>query len=157
VRITLLAVGRAKAGTAQALYEEYAKRLDWPLALVEVEERRKLSPAELKEREGALIAAALDEIGRRGRPLRVVALDEHGEALSSLAFARRLGRWQDEGCDIAFIIGGAEGLAESVTGAAQMVLSLGAMTWPHMLVRGLLAEQLYRGQQILSNHPYHRR
>jgi 23S rRNA (pseudouridine1915-N3)-methyltransferase len=86
-----------------------------------------------------------------------VALDGHGTALGSEGFAARLAAWRDGGAgDLAFLIGGADGLSEAVRKRAQMVLSLGPMTWPHFLARGMLLEQLYRAQQILAGHPYHR-
>lgn len=151
MRLHIVAVGRAKAGPHQALARFYAERLAFPLSLREVEEKRPLPPPELKEREAALLLAAVPA----GATL--VALDERGRALGSEEFARRLGRWRDEGvADLAFLIGGADGLAEAVRQKAQLVLSLGPMTWPHLLVRGMLLEQLYRAQQILAGHPYHR-
>jgi 23S rRNA (pseudouridine1915-N3)-methyltransferase len=76
--------------------------------------------------------------------------------LSSAEFAQRLARWRDTDTDLAFVIGGADGLAETVLERAKLVLSLGAMTSPHLLVRGMLLEQIYRAQQILAGHPYHR-
>ena len=86
-----------------------------------------------------------------------MALDGRGQALTSEAFAERLQRWRDGGIDdLAFLIGGAEGLADAVRQKAHLVLSLGAMTWPHLLARGMLLEQLYRAQQITAGHPYHR-
>lgn len=151
MRITLLAVGRMKAGPAHDLYDLYAGRLRWPIAMKEVEERRSLPPEALKEQEGALLLTAIP------RGARTVALDEDGKQLTSRAFAERLGRWQDDGIpDVAFLIGGADGLSEPVRQAADAILSLGRMTWPHMLVRGLLAEQLFRAESILAGHPYHR-
>jgi len=158
VRITLAAVGRAnKADPATALYLDYAGRLGrsggvlGPLTLKEVEVRRPLPPGELKRREAELL---LNAVPPRA-PL--IALDERGAALASVDFAALLGRWRDEGAGaVAFAIGGAEGLDEAVRGAAARVLGLGPMTWPHMLVRALLAEQLYRAQSILTGHPYHR-
>ena len=88
---------------------------------------------------------------------RVVALDAAGKTLTSAAFAKHLGAWRDAGVkDVAFLIGGADGLDGAVTGAADLVLSLGAMTWPHLLARAMLAEQIFRAQCILSGHPYHR-
>ncbi len=151
MRITLAAVGRWKRGPARALYEEYAARLTWKLDLKEVEERRPLPAAHLKAREGELLLAALPAESM------VVALDSGGRGLSSEAFAERLGQWQDTGLrDVAFVIGGAEGLCDDLLRRADMRLSLGPMTWPHMLVRAMLAEQIYRAQSILSGHPYHR-
>jgi 23S rRNA (pseudouridine1915-N3)-methyltransferase len=151
MRITLAAVGRAKAGPARELYEFYAGRLAWPLTLKEVEERRTLPPVALKAREAELLLAALP------RGARLVALDETGRNLTSSQFAERIDRWRDEGAqDLAIAIGGAEGLAETVREQADLVLALGTMTWPHLLVRGMIAEQLYRAQTILAGHPYHR-
>jgi 23S rRNA (pseudouridine1915-N3)-methyltransferase len=87
----------------------------------------------------------------------IIVLDQRGKTLSSEDFATRLGRWQDEGVgDLAFIIGGADGLDPAWRQRAALVLSLGAMTWPHVLARVMLAEQLYRAQSILAGHPYHR-
>jgi len=151
MRITLAAVGRTKAGTTKELYELYAARLRWRITLKEVEERRPLPSEALKEQEGELLLAALP------RGARVVALDEGGKQMTSRDFAALLGRWQDEGTqDLAFMIGGADGLSKSARQAADVILSLGRMTWPHMLVRGLLAEQLFRAECILTGHPYHR-
>lgn len=151
MRITLVAVGRLKAGAAQALYEHYAARLRWRLSVKEVEERRSQPPEVLKQQEGGLLLAALP------RGARVVALDEAGREMDSREFAALLGRWQDEGVqDLAFLIGGADGLSDKAREAADLTLSLGRMTWPHMLVRGLLAEQLFRAESILAGHPYHR-
>jgi 23S rRNA (pseudouridine1915-N3)-methyltransferase len=151
MRLHIVAVGKLKAGPHAALARHYAERLAWPLALREVEEKRPLPAAELKEREGALLLAAAPP----GAVL--VALDERGRTLTSAAFAGKIAQWRDGGTsDLAFLIGGADGLAEGVRQKAQLVLSLGAMTWPHLLVRGMLLEQLYRAQQILAGHPYHR-
>jgi 23S rRNA (pseudouridine1915-N3)-methyltransferase len=151
MRLHIVAVGKLKAGPHAALARHYAERLAWPLVLREVEEKRPLPAAELKEREGALLLAGVPA----GAVL--IALDERGKPLASAAFAQKLAQFRDAGTsDLAFLIGGADGLADAVRQKAQLVLSLGAMTWPHLLVRGMLLEQLYRAQQILSGHPYHR-
>ena len=118
---------------------------------MELEEKRRLPTAALKEREAALILGALPDAAR------LVALDQRGTAWSSPQFADRLAGWRDTGtAGLAFAIGGAEGLAPSVIERADAVMSLGPLTWPHLLVRGMLLEQLYRAQQILAGHPYHR-
>ena len=151
MRITLTAVGKAKAGAVTDLYDHYRARLRWPVTLKEVEERRPLKTDLLKEREGALLLAALP------RGARVVALDEGGKDMTSRQFADLLRRWQDDGVqDLAFMIGGADGLSKAARQAADAILCLGRMTWPHMLVRGLLVEQLFRAECILAGHPYHR-
>ena len=147
----MIAVGRLKPGPLKDLEQHYAPRITWPLAIREVEERRKLPPPELVEREGALLLAALPRAGV------AVALDARGTALTSDGLAARLAAWRDGGADdIAFLIGGADGLSDAVRRQAQLLLSLGPMTWPHFLARGMLLEQLYRAQQILAGHPYHR-
>lgn len=151
MRLILAAVGRWKAGPERALYEHFARRVTFPLALKEIDVKKKLPPKALVRREGELLLAEAP------KGAVVVALDERGKALSSVAFARRLGAWRDDGVgDVVFVIGGAEGLDETVRQKAQLVLSLGPMTWPHLMVRAMLAEQLYRAQAILTGHPYHR-
>lgn len=151
MRITLVAVGRAKSDATAALLHDFTKRLRWPVHLKEVEERRPLAAEARKRREGARLLAAVP------KGARLVALDEAGQSLDSPAFAALLGRWQDEGlADLVFVIGGAEGLSPAVRDQADLILSLGRMTWPHLLARVLLAEQLYRAQCILDGHPYHR-
>lgn len=151
MRITIAAVGKLKPGPHRDLAAHYAGRLRWPLTVREVDERRKLPPAELKAREATLLLAAVP------KGATVVALDERGMALSSADFAKRLARWRDSGiADLAFVIGGADGLDETVRRQAAFVLSLGPATWPHFLARGMLLEQLYRAETLLAGHPYHR-
>jgi 23S rRNA (pseudouridine1915-N3)-methyltransferase len=151
IRIHLLAVGRLRRGPLYDLQTDYAGRLVPPATIVEVEEKRKLAPAELKAREAGLLLAA------RPAGARLVALDQRGQPWSSRQLADRLAGWRDHGsAAVAFAIGGAEGLGAPILDEADAVLSLGAMTWPHLLVRTMLLEQLYRAQQILAGHPYHR-
>jgi 23S rRNA (pseudouridine1915-N3)-methyltransferase len=142
-------VGRLKPGPERALYEHYAARLRPPPAVTEVPEARG-SAAEIRRREGEALLAAVPANAV------AVALDLGGEAPSSEAFAAHLDRWGASGKPIAFVIGGAEGLDPSVLARATQRIALGPMTWPHFLVRGMLAEQLYRAQAIRQNHPYHR-
>jgi 23S rRNA (pseudouridine1915-N3)-methyltransferase len=156
MRIVICAVGRARPGPQRDLFEDYAgriaaTRLLGSVDLREVEERKPLSAAELKQREAELLRAALP------KQATVVALDARGQSLTSEAFAAKLAKWRENGAgDLAFVIGGADGLDAALVKQANFVLSLGAMTWPHMLVRVMLAEQLYRAATILQGHPYHR-
>ncbi len=151
MRVLIAAIGRQKPGPLKDLERLYAERVKWPLAFREVEERRPLPSPELKEREATLLLAAVPA------GATVIALDERGVSLSSAAFAECLAQWRDRGiADLAFLIGGADGLSETVRQRADLILQLGTMTWPHLLVRGMLLEQLYRAQQILAGHPYHR-
>ena len=140
-----------RAGPLRDLQQLYAVRIAPPPAIVELDLRRPLPTAVAKPREAALILDAVPVSSR------LVALDEHGDAWSSREFAGRIARFRDAGAtELAFAIGGAGGLASTVLERAAAVLSLGPMTWPHLLVRGMLLEQLYRAQQILAGHPYHR-
>lgn len=104
----------------------------------------------MRRREGSALLAALPAGGV------AVALDLGGDSPDSEAFAAMLARWEDAGRTPCFLIGGAEGLDPSVLARADCRIALGPMTWPHFLVRGMLAEQLYRAQAIRQNHPYHR-
>jgi 23S rRNA (pseudouridine1915-N3)-methyltransferase len=151
MRITILCIGRIRSGPAAALYEDYAKRVPWPITLKEFVQRRPLPVAERIAREASMLQSAIPN------GAVTVALDERGKGLASAEFAKQLRRWIDQArSDIAFLIGGADGLAPEVKQAADLVLSLGPMTWPHALVRALLAEQLYRAHTIMTGHPYHR-
>ncbi|MSP77677.1 MAG: 23S rRNA (pseudouridine(1915)-N(3))-methyltransferase RlmH [Rhodospirillaceae bacterium] len=151
MKLLIAAIGRAARGPERDLYEHYAARIRWPLALRELEEKRKLPPAQMILRESALL---LDAVPAKAI---LVALDRRGKVLDSEAFAGRLAHWRDEAVpDVAFLIGGADGHPESLLKRAALVLSFGAMTWPHLLARAMLAEQLYRAQQLLAGHPYHR-
>jgi len=151
LNILVAAVGKARPGPERDLFEHYRNRLSWRLTLKEVEEKRPLPAAERMAREAELLHAAIP------KGSLVVALDERGKQLDSVAFAAGLGGWRDQGRhELAFVIGGADGHTDRMRDGADLILSLGAMTWPHMLVRALLAEQLYRAEMILANHPYHR-
>lgn len=135
----------------RALYEDYAQLLREPLDLIEVDVRKQLP---MQKRRAAEAERLLDKVPPGAI---IVALDETGKTLSSRDLANRIGGWRDDGeACIAFLIGGADGLDETVRARAHLTLSFGRMTWPHLLVRGMLAEQLYRVQQILAGHPYHR-
>ncbi len=151
MRISVVAVGGLKAGPERALAEKYLSRITWPISVREVEEKRGLKGSALRKREGELILSACPD----GATL--VALDERGKSLSSADFAARLGGWWDAGiADIVFAIGGAGGLDDAVRKRADLLLAFGAMTLPHLLMRGVLLEQIYRAQTILAGHPYHR-
>ena len=158
MRVHICAAGRLKLGPEKLLIDDYLSRLDATGRAIgisagpvsEIEERRKLDAPQLMAREAELLLAA-------AKGATIVALDERGKNETSEVFARRLGEWRDNAVpDLAFVIGGANGLAPAVREKASHIMSFGAMTWPHMLVRVLLAEQLYRAVTILAGHPYHR-
>jgi 23S rRNA (pseudouridine1915-N3)-methyltransferase len=155
LRVTVCAVGRLRSGPERVLADEYYARFNrtgrplglGPVAEVEVEDRKNQGMAA----EGELLARAI-------APGAVLAvLDERGKTLPSPEFAAQLARWRDAGRgEVAFVIGGADGIDGALRGRADFALSLGAMVWPHMLVRVMLAEQLYRAATILGCGPYHR-
>ena len=134
----IVARGRIGRGPEAELVERYLKRVAWPTKITELPESggRNAPPAE------------------RGV---TVLLDEKGEALGSLDLAGRLERWRDEGRrEARFLIGGADGFTDEDRAAADLLLAFGRATWPHLLARAMLAEQLFRATSILANHPYHR-
>lgn len=158
MRIAVAAVGRMKAGPEREMVSRYLDRAvagGKPLALtgfevIELAESRISSPSGRKADEAKALRGALpDGI--------VVALDERGKSIGSEALATQIGRWRDDGRPAAsFVIGGADGLDPDFVRTADLVLSFSPLTWPHQLVRIMLAEQLYRTTTILSGHPYHR-
>lgn len=151
MKITILAVGKARSGPEAVLAAEYIKRLPWRVDIVEIEEKKPLSGPEKKAREGKKILNALPE------KALVISLDKDGKVYSSPDLAKALQTWQLDGhSHIVFIIGGSDGLSKPVLEASSRILSFGAMTWPHQLARVMLLEQLYRGHAILSGHPYHK-
>lgn len=151
----LCAVGRLRAGPERDLIADYTQRFDrtgralslGPLTEHEVEDKKNAGMAA----EAELLARAVPA----GAVL--VTLDERGKLLTSPEFATQLARWRDAGRqDVAFVIGGADGIDPALRARADFSISFGAMVWPHMLVRVMLAEQLYRAANILSGGPYHR-
>lgn len=148
--ILILAIGRAGRRPEAALAADYLARLPLPARLLEFEERRPLPVAERRRREGEKLLAALPASAS------LIALDEAGKLFDSADFARKLEALRDSGRTLAFAIGGADGHDAALLARADLTLSLSPMTWPHMLVRVMLAEQLFRGFSILANHPYHR-
>ncbi len=152
MKVTIAAIGREKKSSPTSeIFSDYLKRLPWDVELREFEEKKSLPPALLMEKEAQML------LGAAPSSAKVIALDEHGKNLSSEEFAAQLAKWQEHGSShFVFMIGGAAGHGQAVKDRADMLLSLGKMTWPHMMVRSMLAEQLYRAHTILTGHPYHR-
>lgn len=159
MRVAILAVGRMKQGPERELVARYLDRAVASgkalgltgFSVTELNESRAGSAAARKTEEAKSLAAQLPEGGV------VVALDERGKSVGSEDFARRVARWRDDGKGaLSLVIGGADGLEPGFVSAADLSLGFSAMTWPHQLVRIMLAEQLYRATTILSGHPYHR-
>jgi 23S rRNA (pseudouridine1915-N3)-methyltransferase len=138
MKLHIVARGRIGRSPEAELVERYVKRISWPIQVTE-----------LPESGGRVPAPADNSV--------TVLLDEKGEALGSLELARRLERWRDDGRrEARFLVGGADGFSDSERRSADLLLSFGRATWPHLLARAMLAEQLWRATSILANHPYHR-
>jgi 23S rRNA (pseudouridine1915-N3)-methyltransferase len=159
VRLLLIGVGRLKAGPEKELFQRYFKRLAGlarssgvaGVDLREIEEGRARRPEDRRAEESRLVLASLP------KGARLALLDERGAALSSEQWASEIGNARDSAAPTyALVIGGPDGLDQSLREKAQNVVSFGAMTWPHQLVRIMAAEQLYRSLSILVGHPYHR-
>jgi 23S rRNA (pseudouridine1915-N3)-methyltransferase len=158
MHVTIAAVGRLKAGPERALCERFldragktARPLGLTFAVREFPESRAATAPARRDQEAAAIIAALPA------GAVVVALDEAGKALDSRSFAERLAKWREAGVvDLVLAIGGADGHGAALTERADLALAFGLLTWPHQLVRIMLAEQLYRAVTILTGHPYHR-
>ncbi len=155
MKVHICAVGRLRAGPERALLDDYLTRFDktgralglGPVSVHEVEDK--------KGGGMAAEAALLERVIPKGAVL--VVMDERGRVIPSPDFAGKLGAWRDEGRgDVAFVIGGADGVDPSLRAKADFKLSFGAMVWPHMLARVMLSEQLYRAASILAGSPYHR-
>jgi 23S rRNA (pseudouridine1915-N3)-methyltransferase len=138
VLLHIVARGRIGRGPEAELVERYLARLSWPTKVTELPDRGgKMPPMP----PGAV----------------TIILDEKGKSLGSVAFAERLGRWRDEGVrEARFLIGAADGFDDAARADADLLLNFGTMTWPHLLARAMLAEQLWRAASILAGHPYHR-
>ncbi|MEO1136572.1 MAG: 23S rRNA (pseudouridine(1915)-N(3))-methyltransferase RlmH [Pseudomonadota bacterium] len=159
MRLLIAAIGKKRSGPEVELFQDYLDRARAvgrhigfsDLSLHEVDAPKGLSGPALKKREGEMLLGVLPA------GAAVIALDERGDNISSEKLAALLGHLRDDGAgDAAFVIGGADGHDEIVRTKAKRLIAFGAATWPHMLVRAMLAEQLYRSMTILSGHPYHR-
>ena len=158
MRIVVAAVGRLKRGPESELAERYRERAVKSgrgiglrsVEIVEIAESRARDAQRRMLEESIALANVIPE------GAATVLLDPRGEALDSNAFTKRLRGWNDGGRDVAFVIGGADGLAPTLSDQADLQLAFGALTWPHQLVRIMLLEQIYRATTILSGHPYHR-
>lgn len=153
MQITLLVVGKKMPEWIQAGYQQYARRMkgDVRLQLREVDQAKGATPAEIKDREGKQLIKSIP------KGAHIVALDVLGTQWDTDRVAVELERWQSLGKSICLLIGGPEGLSDECLELSHQRWSLSALTFPHPLVRVLIAEQLYRAHSLLNNHPYHRR
>ena len=133
----IVARGRIGRGPEAELVDRYLKRVSWPTRITELPD----TGGKLPDRDGA----------------KLILLDEKGDSMGSIAFAEKLGRWRDDGArEAQFRIGAADGFDDAARAEADLLLSFGRATWPHLMARAMLAEQLWRATSILVGHPYHR-
>lgn len=138
MRLHVIARGKIGRSPEAELVARYEKRIGWPFKLTELPDSGGTVPAPLT-------------------PSKEVLLDERGRLMSSEDFAALLGRWRDDGMrEARFLIGAADGHGDEARESSDLLLGFGAMTWPHLMVRAMLAEQLYRATTIIAGHPYHR-
>jgi len=138
VLLHIVARGRIGRSPEAELVDRYAKRIAWPMRVTELPDTGGREPATVPHS-------------------RRILLDEKGEMLGSMAFAEKLGRWRDDGVrEARFLIGAADGFDDAARQEADLLVSFGRATWPHLMARAMLAEQLFRATSILANHPYHR-
>jgi 23S rRNA (pseudouridine1915-N3)-methyltransferase len=138
LKLHIVARGKIARSAEADLVARYAQRISWPFAITELPEI------------GGKVAPVL-------APAKIIALDEGGVTMGSTAFAKLIENWRDSGVrEARFLIGAADGLSTEERASADLIWSFGAMTWPHLLVRAMLAEQLYRATSIVAGHPYHR-
>ena len=145
MKVTILAIGKCKSKSPETqIIEEYLKRSSWNIQIKEKDNSN-------QEDEAKFLQSQIPE------GAKVIVLDERGENIKSLELAAKIEKWQSNGCsELCFIIGGADGHLPSTRDKADLILSFGKLTLPHMLMRAVLTEQIYRVQKIIEGHPYHR-
>ncbi len=141
--IDLIAVGKLKNDPLLDVFEDYKKRLQWKFTLTELEAQTQTEQ----------LVKITEKLNPRSA---LIVLDERGKSIPSRDFAARIDGWQTTHGSVQCVIGGADGLSDDIRKRASLLMSFGAQTWPHMLARVMLMEQIYRAQQILAGHPYHR-
>lgn len=151
MEIIIAAIGHQKQGPELELLTKYVRQTRWNVSVKEFEDKKSGTAAERMKREACLLMSAVPP------GAKIVVLDERGRQFGSEEFAHRLGTWQDDGIPaVVFMIGGADGHHDEMRKRADILLAFGPMTWPHMMARVMLAEQVYRAKTILDGHPYHR-
>lgn len=151
MNIEIISIGKFRNSLQKEIFELYKKRCSWNIKLKELEVKTGNNPEIVKEKEGDLILASIPASAK------IILLDETGQHLNSKEFASLIQNFRNNGTNnLAFIIGGASGTSTKVKQKAHLILSLSKLTFPHMMVRSILSEQLYRAFSIINNHPYHK-
>lgn len=150
MKIVISTIGRLKRSPEYDLIRRYTRQCPWEIDIHEAEVKKPLTGEELQKAEAVLLRMPLTDKSH------LIILDERGKDFTGREFASYLEKIMDDGKNPTFIIGGADGIHTDLKQKAQLTLSFGRLTWPHKLVRVMLAEQIYRASTILRGHPYHR-
>lgn len=153
-QIHIFSIGKWKKGPEQALYDHFHARMKWQVTLNQLDDKAAafLTPDQVRDNQATKLLPLLAKNPTAFR----IALDENGQQLTSQQLAKQCQQCFNQSLIPTFLIGGDHGLQPDIVKNAHLTLSFGKVTWPHLLVLGLLSEQLYRAQQILAGHPYHR-
>jgi len=150
MKIDIIAIGQLRKGPMFDALSEYQKRMKWPVNFIVHESKQRDEKVKQREEHEKLLRSLQNSAF-------IIAMDEKGKSLPSSQFANKIKDIQNQGqSHIQFVIGGADGLSDEIRQRSNLLLSFGAQTWPHMLARVMLLEQIYRCQQIIAGHPYHR-
>lgn len=151
MKIHILAIGRCTNTPEAEIVKRYIERTPWDITIKELEERRPIKGEERKKSEAGMLLAAIP------KKSFIIILDERGKSQTSNELAKTITNAKDNGFEnVCFIIGGADGLSADILAKAQLKISFGKMVWPHMMVRAMLTEQIYRSWAIINRHPYHK-
>ena len=153
MKINIISIGKFKKDGYDLLYNEYKKRMNWNIQLKELQLKKNYEGEKLKEEEGKLLIQSCSS----NTSSKIISLDERGKIISTLEFQELINSYQNSGItDLDFIIGGSDGLSQEVRDKSNFVLSFGKMVFPHLMIRVMLIEQLYRVWTLNNNHPYHK-
>ena len=153
MKINIISIGKFKKDGYDLLYNEYKKRMNWNIQLKELQLKKNYEGEKLKEEEGKLLIQSCYS----NTSSKIITLDERGKIISTLEFQELINSYQNSGItDLDFIIGGSDGLSQEVRDKSNFVLSFGKMVFPHLMIRVMLIEQLYRVWTLNNNHPYHK-
>ena len=153
MKINIISIGKFKKDGYNLLYNEYKKRMNWNIQLKELQLKKNYEGEKLKEEEGKLLIQSCSS----NTSSKIITLDERGKIISTLEFQELINSYQNSGItDLDFIIGGSDGLSQEVRDKSNFVLSFGKMVFPHLMIRVMLIEQLYRVWTLNNNHPYHK-
>ena len=150
MKIKIVSVGEFKNNKLKLIFYDYVKKLPWNIDLKEIKQTKHKNSSLRKEKDSLSL---LDYVGKNDL---IICLDKSGKSISTQTLKQYISEWETYSKNISFLIGGPEGISNECLTKSDQIISFGKMTWPHLMARVMLAEQLYRVSSIISNHPYHR-